>query len=156
MTKRLIRLLFEDPLCRKRFEVERRKMHLFAPSTFLAAARKGHCGQRQIRANRKFGCGQYWGNVILLRTHRQAVAYTHLWVPMGTGFDEPVEYDPESPDAATAAAVEAEKRAKRRAREQAANEAAERELVAAHPADPMACAGALQEGAHQDRARGSP
>ena len=68
--KKFISLLMCNGQVRERFEIERRKKHIWAPSAFNKADRQGHMGQRQIRSQRPFKSRQRWGNEELLRSKR--------------------------------------------------------------------------------------
>ena len=116
-TKRFIALLHEGPLVKKRFEIERRKKHLWAPSAINAACRQGHVGQRQVRKMRRFGSGQIWGNEHLLRQKHDALAYRKCWLQPGADFEfEAESYDPEDPQSVRTAMRTAETAAKARAK----------------------------------------
>ena len=128
VTPRLANLLWANPYFRKRMELCRRMTKFWAPAEILASQRKGHVGQRQLRAMRRFAAGQIWGNEKLLRAQRDAVRYALLWVPMGERVESYEEADGQNPTAVAAARKRAVERARERAHEQAQLEAAELEL----------------------------
>ena len=74
VTRRLASLLWANPHFRKRMEICRRMTKLWAPAEILASQRKGHVGQRQLRAMRRFATGQIWGNEKLLQAGRERPA----------------------------------------------------------------------------------
>lgn len=129
VTRRLASLLWANPHFRKRMEICRRMTKLWAPAEILASQRKGHVGQRQLRAMRRFATGQIWGNEKLLQAGRDAVRYALLWVPMGEKVDDYEEADGQNPTEVAAAQKRAVERTRKRAHEQAQLEAAELELT---------------------------
>ena len=111
---RLGEKLFRNELIKKRFEKERKKTRIWAPSHFLANLRRGHVGRRSLNSLREFMSGQCYGNAKLLQAKKDAVAYAAMWVPAGAEFTEPIVAEPGSEEAnaaMSAAAEHAEKRA---------------------------------------------
>ena len=129
VTKRVASLLWANPCFRKRMEICRRMTKFWAPAEVLSSQRRGHVGQRQMRAMRKFACRQIWGNEKLLQAASDAVRYANLWVPMGEEVDDFEEADAENDAEVKAAQKRAVESARKRAHEQAELEAAELKLT---------------------------
>ena len=122
ITKRLLRLLWDDAHCRHWLEKIRAETKIWTPNEFNVAQRQGHAGQRQWRAGRKFMGRQMYGTDTLRSDKRESADLANLWMPITTGFDEPVSADEVGTDAAVAAA-------RSRARKSQAREEAQRKQL---------------------------
>ena len=121
-TKRLLSLLWDDPLCRQHLEAIRAQTKKWLPREFNAEQRAGHAGQLAWRKARKFMGKQMYRLDTLRSSRREEVSLAKLWMPMGASFDEPVvEGD------GTAAARQLA--ARTRARRSAEREESERKLL---------------------------